>query len=202
MSAVFLPDFVGYPLCYLRLQTEIGAGATFVDYNRYWPYPSVAALAAAIASDLPADVRTIVGYSFGAHVAILVSDLLRRGGAAPEVVLIDPIATAALPARTAAEVEALLRERADYAYVFDAIDAGLTDLDCVLANVALLAALPARACPHGVMFIAGGPAAARAVLAELDGDRELLDVQCLDGCDHRSILAHAVVVARMRSAAR
>jgi pimeloyl-ACP methyl ester carboxylesterase len=199
MTAVFLPDFVGYPLCYLRLQAEAGDSAIFVDYNRYWPYPSVATLAAAIAADLPADVRTIVGYSFGAHVAILLAGLV---GDTPEVVLIDPIATAALPARTPAAVEALLRERADYAYVFDAVDAGLTDLDCVVTNVALLAALPARSCPRGAMFVAGGLAAAQAVLAELDGDRTCLEIHCAAGCDHRSILAHPVVEARLQALAR
>jgi pimeloyl-ACP methyl ester carboxylesterase len=193
MTTIFLPDFVGYPLCYLALRRQLpdDARAVFLDYNGYWPYASVTTLVDAIAAALPVeDVTTIVGYSFGAHVAVMLAERLRT---APALVLIAPPAIATMPPRSAAEIEALLRSRDDYAYVFDAVACELTSLDCMVANIAMLARLPARrrVGAPGTLFLAGDDA----VVAELDAD--LLEIVRLDGCDHRSILLHPLVVARL-----
>jgi thioesterase domain-containing protein len=203
MTVVFLPDFVAYPLCYLGLQSQLPAGApvAFVDYNRHWPYHSVPELVDAVASGLVADTpHAIVGYSFGAHVATLLGEQLARAGDASQLVLIDPPILAAMPTRDSAEIEVLLRGRDDYRYIFDAVDCELTSLECMVANIELLSRLPSRrrlSAPT-TLFVAGGTAAADAVVAELDV-AAALEVVCISHCDHRSILQDPAVVGKLVS---
>lgn len=205
MTTLFLPDFVGYPLCYgpLRRQLGPGARAVFADYNAYWPYPSLDRLVAQLTAryaDAADRVDTVVGYSFGAHAALLLAE--RLGAQVRDLVLIDPPALARTPRRTAADVEALLRSNPDFAYVFDAVDSELTDLACVLGNVAMLADAPARrVTAPGTLFVAGGPERAHLVLAELDGLTDALAVITVSDRDHRSILADPAVTARLVAAA-
>jgi thioesterase domain-containing protein len=198
VTSLFLPDFVAYPFCYFGLRAAMpdSLSALHVDYNEYWPYDSVTALADAIIGSLDtADVRTVIGYSFGAYVAIDVVNTLAAAGRAVEVVLIDPPRITAISSLTEAEIESRLRERPEYQYVFDLVECELTSVACMVTNIQALGRLPERLPIHvrGTVLVAGDRARAEEVLSGFDHRAGSLQVVCLEDCDHRSIMAHHVV---------
>lgn len=142
MKIVFLPDFVAYPICYFRMLRKLGSrvAGTTVNYNDYWPYVSVSELGVAIASSNACDqIDAIVGYSFGAFVAIEVADVLSRRGGMVRLHLIDPPDRRTLGSTVPVEIEARLRANPSYQYLFDLIECDATRRDCALSNIAFLA---------------------------------------------------------------
>lgn len=187
--AVFMPDFVGHPICYFAIQPQLPRTAHYVDCAAHWPYASLRALAASVHVALAdASITAIVGYSFGAYVAIELARRVVATGARPRVVLIDPPALADVAALAAGDLAALLRARADYAYIDDLIACELVQRDCVLGNLAQLAQLGAPdALPCPTTLVLAGERAVPPELARWRG----CDVHRVAGADHRSIVAHA-----------
>jgi pimeloyl-ACP methyl ester carboxylesterase len=197
-TSLFLPDFVGYPFCYLGLRAVMpdSLSAIYIDYNEYWPYESVEELADAIIQSLgTADVRIVIGYSFGAYVAIEVANTLAGAGHAAKLVLIDPPRITAVSSLSEAEIESRLHQRPEYQYVFELIECELTSLACMVTNIRALGRLPERLPIQvgGTVLVAGDRAKAEEVLRGFEYLAGSLQVVCLEDCDHRSIVAHHAV---------
>lgn len=210
-TSLWLPDFVAYPFCYLGLRAalpETAAAAIHVDYNDHWPYRSVDELAASIVRTLDgAAVDAVIGYSFGAYVAVEVAGALGGEGRAVELLLIDPLPPTAISSLAAEDIEAILRGRPEYGYVFELVDCDLTSLECMVTNVQALGRLaePVPVGGRGTLLVAGGRAKAEEVLRCFDCPAGRLDVICLVDCDHRSIVSHPLlrdlVAAKLRRCA-
>jgi len=197
-ATVFLPDFAGYPICYFGIRALLPAElpAIYCDYTRRWPYASVPELARMICGDLPCgDIGAVIGYSFGAHVAIEVAASLVRAGQVPRLVLVDPPALADVAALATRDVSAILRTHPDYAYLSDLVECELASFECMAGNIAALArvAVPvALPCPATILLAGDRPAP-----PEL---RDAVAVYHLPGCDHRSILAHPATLPQIVAA--
>jgi pimeloyl-ACP methyl ester carboxylesterase len=194
---LFLPDFVGYPICFFGLRALLPATlpTTYVDYTGYWPYESIPELARAICADLPRHgIGLVIGYSFGAYVAIEVAALLAAEGMEPRLLLIDPPVLADAAALAARDVDQVLRSHPDYAYLFDLIDCDLARLDCMIGNIAALGRVgsPVALPVPCTMLLAGE----RAAPAEFGGNDDL-ELHSLPDCDHRSILSQLATIGHI-----
>lgn len=186
--AVFLPDFVGSPICYFGIRARLAESQPAIDCNylQHWPYASVPELAHRICEDLPGDdVGVVVGYSFGAHVAIEVAARLVGAGHVPRLVLVDPPALADVKRLARDEIATLLRTDPQYAYLHDLVACELASFECMEGNLAALARVEPPLVLHApaTILIAGD----NRVPPEL---HDAGAVHHLAGCDHRSILAH------------
>jgi hypothetical protein len=193
MKVLFLPDFVAYPICYFRILKKLGPHVIgqSVNYNDYWPYVSVAALGAAITGKGTCNgADAIVGYSFGAFVAIEVARALARAGTRVRLHLIDPPNRKALGSSTLIDVERRLRNNPAYRYVFDLIECDLTRRDCVLSNVAFLSDVAAEVEVDGPCFIyiAGDRADWAAKVKQFRFSRQDPDVVYCTGFNHNDIV--------------
>jgi pimeloyl-ACP methyl ester carboxylesterase len=199
MRVVFLPDFVAYPICYFRMLRALGSRVTSesVNYNDYWPYESVAALGAAIAGSSRCDeVDAIVGYSFGAFVAVEVADILSRRKPMARLHLIDPPDRRTLGSTLPVDIETRLKTNPAYQYLFDLIECDLTRRDCVLGNIGLLADLSAtlqirHPC---TVYVAGDHKSAAARLEQFQFLHHDTKVVPCPGFDHRTIVECAAIV--------
>ncbi|MUZ58624.1 thioesterase domain-containing protein [Agrobacterium vitis] len=139
---LLLPDFVGYPFCYMGLMKDLGEAVVAVaeDYNDYWPYGSLEELAASIVSrHRGQQVTKVVGYSFGAHLAAhVIAAITRQGGGSPQLFMIDPPALEGLAGIDRAKILKRLQQDESYQYIFDLVDCELSNLDCMVENIWLL----------------------------------------------------------------
>ncbi|AWV02719.1 hypothetical protein DM992_25440 [Burkholderia sp. JP2-270] len=208
---LFLPDFVGYPICYFDLEKKLAGtvDAHLIDYNAFWPYDSVDELAAAIVESVVGEhYHAVAGYSFGAHVAVRVANVLYARGTVSHLHLIDPPVLAEVGA-IAHDVEAQLKRDARYRYVFDLAECELTDLDLVFRNVRLLDELPKRypATLPCSLYVAGDDQRYIACADQFVGDGVPITQFAIAGTNHREILqcaslARALATTRDAETAR
>lgn len=206
MTALFLPDFVAYPACYLGLRRTLpdDASVLFVDYHDFWPYPTPGALADRIVKEYEAvTLDVVVGYSFGAHIALLVAEQCAGAGRPVQLVLLDPPLLATRSVREPAQVESLLRASPEYAYVFDLVEAGLATLDCVLSNVAMVTrvSVPRSLPAPSTIYVAGDEARVTALLQELVPGSAPVDAVALPHCTHQSVIKDPSVETALRAVA-
>ncbi|MVA58559.1 thioesterase domain-containing protein [Agrobacterium vitis] len=139
---LLLPDFVGYPFCYMGLMKDVGEAVVAVaeNYNDYWPYGSLEELATRIAiRHKGRQVTKVVGYSFGAHLAAhVIAAITHQGRAVPQLFMIDPPALEGLAGIDRAQILERLQQDESYQYIFDLVDCELSNLDCMVENIWLL----------------------------------------------------------------
>lgn len=198
MKLLLFPDFVAYPMCYLRFVGTLppGVSAEALDYNAFWPYASIEQLARAIA-DVHGEGKpdALVGYSFGALVAAAAAPMFTQHGARPRLYLLDPPDLAAPRPDGAVATEARLRADSAYNYIFDLIDCGLTAPDCVLGNVGMLGQV---ATPIGIdlpctMYLAGAPLASLSPARQFALNHEDSVVTCIGGYSHATLVQCAAI---------
>ncbi|MFK4490037.1 hypothetical protein [Bradyrhizobium sp. USDA 336] len=199
MRVIFLPDFVAYPICYFRMLRKLSKRVTsdVVNYNDYWPYESVATLGAEIASKrVSAEVDAVVGYSFGAFVAIETASVLARSGAEVKLHLIDPPNRTMLGSTVPIEIEARLRANPAYKYLFSLMECDLTHRDCVLSNIVFLADVAAALqieLPCTV-YVAGDHATSRAQLEQFHFSHQDATIVHCPGFNHNNIVDCEAIV--------
>ncbi|EHD22169.1 MULTISPECIES: thioesterase domain-containing protein [Brenneria] len=202
---LLLPDFVGYPFCYMTLMNDVGESdrISAEDYNDYWPYQSLDELAAGIVGRHQArHIMKVVGYSFGAHLAAYVaSEIARQGGSLPQIFLIDPPALEGLREIGRDQILARLRQDDAYQYIFDLVDCELSNLDCMVENIWLLGRLqpPMPQSEATRIFVAqdGRDPTLTESLRRHVGDST--EFSCIQGCDHQTILKSRTLLNEMKS---
>ncbi|WP_456720489.1 MULTISPECIES: hypothetical protein [unclassified Bradyrhizobium] len=173
-----------------------------MNYNDHWPYGSVAALGAAIASSRGCDeIDAIVGYSFGAFVAIEVAEVLFRRGAMARLHLIDPPDRRRLGSTNPIDIETRLRANPAYQYLFDLIECGLTSPDCVLSNISLLTdvATPLQINLPCTVFVAGDHTSSMAQLEQFHFLHQDTKIVYCPGFNHNSIVDCREIVDALSS---